>query len=154
MDLRRLSFCFLCYFLECHWHSLACQSFEDVAWLSFGRFYFSDLLLQASFELRARGARLVSPRGFQCLSPRGLILVWREIMLYLLCTFLDLSVVELAEHSPRPFGQGVCVCVCVHPRRPFGRGVQERGGGGRLLETSRRLIIVVLTIIIHIIMNA
>ena len=56
-------------------------------------------------------------------------------MLYLLCTLLDLSVVELAEHSPRPFGQRVCV----HPRRPFGRGVQERGGGGRLLETSRRL---------------
>ena len=33
-------------------------------------------------------------------------------MLYLLCTLLDLSVVELAEHSPRPFGQGMCVCVC------------------------------------------
>ena len=45
-------------------------------------------------------------------------------MLYLLCTFLDLSVVELAEHNPRPFGQGVCV----HPCRPFGRGVQQRGG--------------------------
>ena len=57
-------------------------------------------------------------------------------MLYLLCNFLDLSVVELAEHSPRPFGQEVCGA----PLSSFRTwGVAAWGKAGSLLETSRRL---------------
>ena len=58
-------------------------------------------------------------------------------MLYLLCTFLDLSVVELAEHRPRPFGQGMCGAP-LSSFRTWGAAVG--GKAGSLLETSKRLV--------------
>ena len=137
MGQGRLAFCFLSSFLACHWHLLVClELFEDAVLPSSSHLYSSVLLMLASFEFRARGARLVSPRGFLCFSPKGLILFggrWGSTSSALSSSFrswnlqntvLDLSVKE-----------------CVgHPCRPFGRGVRQRGGkAGSLLETSRRL---------------
>ena len=137
MGRGRLAFYFLWSFLVCHWHLLVClELFEDAVLPSSGHFYSSVLLMLASFEFRARGARLVSPRGFLCFSPKGLIFVCREMGLNLLCTFLVLSVVEFAEHSPRSFGQGVCGAPLSSFRT---RGAAAGGKAGSLLETSRRL---------------